>query len=331
MSPHNILVGLDGMARVIDFGVAKAAGRLQTTREGVIKGKVAYMAPEQLSASEVTRAVDVYAMGVVLWELLTGRRLFRADSEIALFRVALAGAKDPPSRHAPNVPKELDELVMTALALDPAARFPTAKDMAERLLRVVPPAFPTVVGEWVGQVAEAALKERGETLAEIESRSDLVVVPPSKEAPERRSADVEGRAGEDDVPTAASQPSILTLETPKPGVATTFPSRRVKLLGALFATMLASVAVALALRVAWAPRKPAAFASAPPASTALPPQASASAFEPLASASSSAPLPLPPPPPPTRKSAPAVVAPPVTAVAKPRPAPTPSIRFAQPD
>src|ERR1700722_19086734 len=69
VSPQNILVGVDGVARIIDFGVAKAAGRLQTTRDGVVKGKVPYMAPEQLAALEVTRLVDVYAMGAILWEM----------------------------------------------------------------------------------------------------------------------------------------------------------------------------------------------------------------------------------------------------------------------
>ena len=77
VSPQNILVGTDGVARVLDFGVAKAAGRVQTTRDGQIKGKLAYMAPEQLRGEHVDRA-DVYAAGVVLWEALTGRRLFEA-------------------------------------------------------------------------------------------------------------------------------------------------------------------------------------------------------------------------------------------------------------
>jgi serine/threonine-protein kinase len=102
VSPQNILVGVDGMARVIDFGVAKAAGRLQTTRAGLVKGKIAYMAPEQLAGREVTRSADVYAMGVVLWETLTGKRLFQGDSDAALVTQVLAGTTEPPSRHAPN-------------------------------------------------------------------------------------------------------------------------------------------------------------------------------------------------------------------------------------
>src|SRR6202040_1004802 len=81
VSPHNVLVGVDGLARVIDFGVAKAAGRVQTTRAGVVKGKLPYMAPEQLAGQETSRLADLYAAGVVLWEMLTGRRLSKADDD----------------------------------------------------------------------------------------------------------------------------------------------------------------------------------------------------------------------------------------------------------
>src|SRR5262249_10094220 len=82
VSPHNILVGTDGVARVLDFGVAKAAGRVQTTREGQLKGKLAYMAPEQIHGTPVSRRTDVYASGVVLWEAITGQRLFTGENEV---------------------------------------------------------------------------------------------------------------------------------------------------------------------------------------------------------------------------------------------------------
>jgi serine/threonine-protein kinase len=83
VSPQNILVGTDGTAHVLDFGVAKATGRLNTTREGELKGKLAYMAPEQLETRSLTQQSDVYAAAVVLWELLTLRRLFEAENEAA--------------------------------------------------------------------------------------------------------------------------------------------------------------------------------------------------------------------------------------------------------
>jgi serine/threonine-protein kinase len=177
VSPQNILVGIDGMTRVIDFGVAKAAGRLQTTREGVIKGKMAYMAPEQLASGAVTRAADVYAMSVVLWEMLAGRRLFEGDSDAIVVRLVLDGARDPPSVHAPDVPPELDALVMKGLAGDAADRFATAGEMAEALVRVLPPAYPTAVGTWCMEAAREALAKRGALLAEIESGSRVVTIP----------------------------------------------------------------------------------------------------------------------------------------------------------
>src|SRR5262245_50982074 len=84
VSPQNILVGSDGIAKILDFGVAKATGRLQTTRDGQIKGKLSYMPPEQLRGAPVSRTVDIYACGVILWELVTGQRLFQADNEGAI-------------------------------------------------------------------------------------------------------------------------------------------------------------------------------------------------------------------------------------------------------
>jgi serine/threonine-protein kinase len=177
ISPQNILVGVDGVARVIDFGVAKAAGRLQTTREGTLKGKMAYMAPEQLMGQDVTRRVDVFAMGVVLWEMLSGRRLFQADSEAALVTVVMAGARVPPGHYTPGIPPELDALVMKALAGDPGGRFESAEAMAESLFALVPPAFPAEVGRWVEQAAAESLASREALLAEIESGSSASLLP----------------------------------------------------------------------------------------------------------------------------------------------------------
>jgi serine/threonine-protein kinase len=137
VSPHNILVGTDGVARVLDFGVAKAAGRIQTTREGQLKGKLAYMAPEQTGGS-VGRTTDVYAASVVLWEALTGRRLFAGNNEGEVLRRVLEARIVPPSRHASGIPRALDKLTLQGLSFDPARRFPTARDMARALEDAVP-------------------------------------------------------------------------------------------------------------------------------------------------------------------------------------------------
>src|SRR5208282_5318965 len=101
--------------RVLDFGVAKAAGRVQTTREGQLKGKLGYMAPEQISG-DVSRTTDIYAASVVLWETLTGRRLFTGENEGQLFVQVLAGCKERPSAHVPGLARALDLVTMRGLA-----------------------------------------------------------------------------------------------------------------------------------------------------------------------------------------------------------------------
>jgi serine/threonine protein kinase len=172
VSPQNVLVGTDGVPRVIDFGVAKAAGRITTTRDGVIKGKLSYMAPEQLGREEVTRRADVYAMAVVLWEMLTGRRMLQG-SERELIGQIMAGGCEPPSRHVPGLPPELDGVVMKGLAKDPEDRFDSAREMADALMRVVTPAFPTEVGAWVEETAHDSLAEREAVLTEVGDLSRL--------------------------------------------------------------------------------------------------------------------------------------------------------------
>jgi eukaryotic-like serine/threonine-protein kinase len=171
ISPQNILVGVDGLSRIIDFGVAKAVGRLQTTRDGLVKGKIAYMAPEQLAGQAVGRSADIYAMGVVMWELFTGRRLFEADDQVGVLAKVVAGTTEPPSRYNPAIPRQLDALVMRALARDPRFRFGAARDLAEELAQVVPPALPSYVGAWCIDAAGPSLAELGAALAEIESQS----------------------------------------------------------------------------------------------------------------------------------------------------------------
>lgn len=94
MSPQNVLVGADGVPRVIDFGVAKARGRLQTTRDGRIKGKMSYMSPEQLTGHEPDRRTDVYATGVLLWEMLAGRRLHKGDNDAIVYSNVLHSTVD---------------------------------------------------------------------------------------------------------------------------------------------------------------------------------------------------------------------------------------------
>lgn len=133
VSPHNILVGTDGVSRITDFGVARAEARLSTTRGGQLKGKIAYMPPEQGLGNDVDRRADVYAAGVCLWEMLTGRRLFKADHDGQLIAMILQGAQEAPIELVPDLPRELDEVCMKALSLRPDDRFATAAHFAETL------------------------------------------------------------------------------------------------------------------------------------------------------------------------------------------------------
>jgi serine/threonine-protein kinase len=182
VSPQNILVGTDGVPKILDFGVAKASGRTQHTREGQIKGKLSYMPPEQLRGANVTRTTDIYAAGVILWELVTGQRLFGGDNEGVVITKILEGKVTPPSqivvqnmRGATMNDRVMDELVgldrliLRALDSDPERRYPTAREMAIDLERTVQPATASEVGEWVEAVAKDVLANRANKVHEIES------------------------------------------------------------------------------------------------------------------------------------------------------------------
>jgi serine/threonine protein kinase len=165
VSPQNIVVGTDGVTRLLDFGVAKAAVRLQQTRTGELKGKVAYMAPEQLERHEVTKLTDLYAMAVVLWEALAGRRLFEAETEGQLVRKVMQGTTEPPSTARPDIPKSVDAVVMRALAKEPADRYQTARQLAGAIEGAVPIARAPEIAELVLLVAKKTLDARARRIA----------------------------------------------------------------------------------------------------------------------------------------------------------------------
>jgi serine/threonine-protein kinase len=291
VSPQNVLVGADGIARVLDFGVAKAATRLQTTREGQLKGKVSYMAPEQLNG-EVTRRTDIYAAGVVLWEALTGKRLMKGDTEAQLLNAVLSMEIPPPSSRNPEVSAELDAVVMKAVAKKPEDRFATAADMAMALEHAVRPASTREVSAWMEQHLGESLNRRRRIVAEIESstsapgRGELLKMidasgeplsgplPPSvRSLPDLPLPDASG-------PNAQPSTASLTLSRHPPP-----PKARLWLAGLLLLPVLAGgVALGIALsRPVTRPAFRAASTDVPVASAVVPPPASAI---PSASASS---------------------------------------------
>jgi serine/threonine-protein kinase len=131
VSPQNVLVGVDGIARITDFGVARASSRLTSTRVGQLKGKLAYMAPEQAQGDPIDRRADVFSAGVLVWETLASKRLFKAENEAATLQRVMNEPIPALTRVAPHISKELASAVHRALDRDPTKRFQTAAQFAD--------------------------------------------------------------------------------------------------------------------------------------------------------------------------------------------------------
>ena len=175
ISPQNVIVGTDGVARVLDFGIAKAIGRTQVTSDGAIRGKFGYMAPEQLGG-QVTRATDIYAASIVLWECLTGKKYFRGETDAALIAEILMPPLTSVRSFAPDVPQAVDEIVLRGLAPEPGDRFGDAREMALALASAFRSAAPMRVAIFVESLAADSLAERAELVAAVESTPSVDAV-----------------------------------------------------------------------------------------------------------------------------------------------------------
>ena len=206
VSPQNVIVGTDGVSRLLDFGVAKAVVRLQTTRDGQVKGKSSYMAPEQVTGGIVTQKADIYAAAVVLWEALTGQRLYSGGTDAnILFRVATETPRAPSSA-ASGIPEALDAIVLRGMARDPAARYASAGAMADDLERRVGIVPATRIATWLGTIAREALDERARQIAEfIEAQTATPVAGVAAAKPGTTGARAKGAAPSDEVPTTAER------------------------------------------------------------------------------------------------------------------------------
>lgn len=168
ISPQNVMIDVDGMVKVLDFGVAKASARIQITRDGQMKGKLSYMSPEQLQGLPVDRRADVFACGVVLWEALTRRRLFVGEDASEVLRKILRDEVPPPSQWMAGLSPEIDAVVLRALSKDPDQRYQTAEELALDVEKVIDLAPPSEVGAWLDSVAGEILGKRERLLQEIE-------------------------------------------------------------------------------------------------------------------------------------------------------------------
>ncbi len=135
ISPQNILISYEGEVKVIDFGIAKAAGKATKTQAGILKGKFGYMSPEQIRGLPLDRRSDVFAIGVCLYEMLTGERLFVGDSDFSVLEKVRKAEVAPPSTYNRRIPEQLEKIVLRALARDVDERYQYASELGDDLQR----------------------------------------------------------------------------------------------------------------------------------------------------------------------------------------------------
>ncbi len=133
VSPSNILVSYDGAVKLVDFGVAKAATSTVKTRTGALKGKIAYMSPEQAKGAAIDRRSDIFSLGIVLWEMVTSQRLYRAENDLATIQMIINSKPQPPSQLRRDITPELERIILRALAIDLDTRYQTAEQLQHEL------------------------------------------------------------------------------------------------------------------------------------------------------------------------------------------------------
>jgi eukaryotic-like serine/threonine-protein kinase len=183
VSPQNLVVTFEGVLKIVDFGIAKADQRQTHTKSGTIKGKFAYMSPEQCLAEPIDRRTDVFALGTVVHELLTARRLFKRTNTYETYQAILKGNVPPPSRYNREVDADLDKVILKALAYQKEERYPNAEALGEAMLgwlhRRGKSMSGSDVSRYVEKVCAQEVEEHAEHMRELISgrqhtRTDLL-------------------------------------------------------------------------------------------------------------------------------------------------------------
>jgi serine/threonine protein kinase len=190
VSAENLFVTYDGATQVVDFGIAHARQRVHHTEAGQVKGTFPYMAPEQMTAAFVDRRVDVWALGAVLWELLTLRRLFLRDTDVNTMYAVLSSEIRPPSDYRGDVPTDLDEIVLKALRRNPDERWQSAREMGKALRRFLAKqeelVGPAELADWMSELFPGG-EARKQQLMEIARTSDASLASDPPPRPRDRS------------------------------------------------------------------------------------------------------------------------------------------------
>ncbi len=252
VSPQNVMIAADGTPKLLDFGIAKAATSAHVTREGLFKGKVSYMPPEQLRGEVATRQSDLYAMGIVLWEMAAGRRMFQGTAEAQLFGLVLKGdlpdlaaaiaaaTWEGPAAALQGVAQELSQVVRRATALKPEERFESALQMQDALYALGRPALPQDVAQWLVEVAGAYLEHQDQVVA---SQDFATTSSWRREPPGSNASGVMARSAPSQAPSIS--PPMTIVEAPRSGASVAPEQERsnrtlLLVLGLLGALLLAS-------------------------------------------------------------------------------------------
>lgn len=327
VSPQNVLVGQDGIARITDFGVARAASRLNATRAGQLKGKIAYMAPEQAAGAELLdRRADVFSAGVVIWESLAQKRLFKAENEAATLSRVIAEPVPELSQIAPMVSAEVSGVVMRALDRDPDKRFPSCAAFADALEAAAAlgdkVATPRDLANYVAEVMGAEIAQQREAVRNWLAHSDPTAADRPSAPGNMSSVSAAAMAipGLLDVSRSSVSHSPPPLPPPPPRSRLPVVLGGVLLLGLLGAGgFLLARSASSGSAPAAAPVAPAPPAAVPPALSSAPPAAESTPDPPSAASASTEP---------TEDAPPAPSASAASASAAPRVAPAPPSRGA---